>query len=61
MLEKLLGSKSISTTMGHLVHYQVNFLASSRGLGLPSMVRLATLAFLGCWAMIALALIFHFQ
>jgi hypothetical protein len=38
MLKKLLGSKSFSTTMGHLACHQVIFLASLGGLGLPLMV-----------------------
>jgi hypothetical protein len=47
--------------MDHLPCHQINFLTSSRGLGLPSVVQHATLAFLGCWALIVLALIFLFR
>jgi len=61
MLEKLLGSGSFGTTVGHLVSCQVIFLASSRGLGLPSVVQCATPTFLRCWALIAFALMSRFQ
>jgi len=61
ILKKLLGSRSFGTIMGHLARCQVIFFASSRGLGLPSVVQHATPTFLECWALIALALIFHFQ
>jgi hypothetical protein len=61
MLEKLFRSRSFGTTTGHLAHYQVTHLASSRGLSLPSMIQHVTLALLKCWALITLALVFHFQ
>jgi hypothetical protein len=32
-----------------------------KGLGLPSVVRHATPTILGCWALIAPALVFHFE
>jgi hypothetical protein len=47
--------------VGHLARCQVTLLASSRGLGLSSVVRHATPTFLECWALIVLALISHFQ
>jgi hypothetical protein len=61
MLEKLLGSISFGTIVGHLVCCQVIIPTSSGGLSLPSMVRCTTLPSLGCWALIAFALIFRFQ
>jgi len=61
MLETLLGSRSFGIIVGHLAHCQIIFLTSSRGLGLPLVVQHATPTFLGCWALIAHALIFHFQ
>jgi hypothetical protein len=61
MLEKLLGSRSFGTIVGHLVCCQIILLISSRGLGLPLVVRHATPTFLGCWALIVHALVFHFQ
>jgi hypothetical protein len=61
MLKKLLGSGSFGTTVGHLAHCQVIFFASSRGLGLLLVVRHAALTFLGCWALITLALVSCFQ
>jgi hypothetical protein len=47
--------------MGHLAHHYVILPISSRGLGLPSMVRHVAPTFLGCWTLIALALISCFQ
>jgi hypothetical protein len=38
MLEKLLGSRSFNTIVGHLVSHQVIFSASLGGLGLPLVV-----------------------
>jgi hypothetical protein len=61
MLEKLFGSRSFGTTVGHLACHQVTIHISLRGLSLPSMVRCATPAFLRCWALIALALVCYFQ
>jgi hypothetical protein len=46
--------------MGHLAYHQVIFLASSRGLGLPSTVRAAP-TFFRFWAFIVIALVFHFK
>jgi hypothetical protein len=45
-LERLLGVGSFSIMVGHLVHQHVILLASSRGFGLLTMVRLVSLAFL---------------
>jgi hypothetical protein len=61
MLEKLLRLGSFGTIMGHLARCQVTFLISSRGLNLPLMVQCVAPAFLGCSAIIAHALTFHFQ
>jgi hypothetical protein len=61
MLEKLLRSRSFGTIMGHLVRRQVTLPTSSRGLAFPLVVRRVTPAFLGCWVLIILALVFHFQ
>jgi hypothetical protein len=61
MSKKLLGSRSFGTTMGHLAHHQVVLPIFLKGLGLPSVVRHVALAFLGCWALIAITLVFHFK
>ncbi len=61
MLEKLLGSRSFGTIVGHLVRHQIILHVFSRGLGLPSMVQHVALTFFECWVLITLALIFHFQ
>jgi hypothetical protein len=60
-LEKLLKLGSFGTIVGHWVRHQVIFPISSRGLGLSLVVQRFALAFLGCWALITLALVFHFQ
>jgi len=60
-LEKLLGAKSFGGFMGHLVCRQAIFLASSSKLGLPSIVQTIAPAFLGCWALITLTFVTHFQ
>jgi len=61
MLEKLLGTKYFNTTMGHLDCHQVSLLVFLGGIGLPLMVKLVALAFLGCWDLLTLALVIHFQ
>jgi hypothetical protein len=61
MLEKLLRSRSFGTTMDHLACHQVIIFVLSKGLGLSSTVQRATPAFLGCWVLIILALVFFFQ
>jgi hypothetical protein len=61
MLEKLLGSRFFGTTVGHLARRKVILVVFWRGLGLPLMVWYATLTFLECWALIAPALVSHFQ
>jgi hypothetical protein len=58
MLEKLLGSRSFGTTMGHLACRQVTILALSRGLDLSSIVQCDAPAFLRCWVLIVPALVF---
>jgi hypothetical protein len=60
-LEKLVGAKSFGGFVGHLVRRQAIFLASSSKLGLLSIVQTIAPAFLGCWALIALAFVTHFQ
>jgi len=61
MLEKLLGVKSFSDFINHLAHHQTTLLTSLGGFGFPFIVQTITLAFLRCRALIALALITHFQ
>ncbi len=61
MLEKLLGVGSFDGFIGHLVRCQATFLASSGGLNLLFVVRTTTFTFLGCWALIILALVFCSQ
>jgi hypothetical protein len=57
MLEKLLGTKYFNSTMGHLACHQIILLVFSRGIGLPLMVELVALAFLGCGVMLTPALV----
>jgi hypothetical protein len=59
MLEKLLGSRSFGTTMGHLARHKIILIVFSGGLGLPLVVRHVTFTFLGYWALIIPALVFH--
>ncbi len=47
--------------MGHLVCRKAIFLASSSKFGLPSIVQTIAPTFLGCWALIALTFVTHFQ
>jgi hypothetical protein len=61
MLEKLFGARSFSGFIGHLVHYQVILPISLGGFSLPFIVQTIALAFLGCWAVITLAFVIHFQ
>jgi len=60
MLEKLLGSRSFGTIVGHLAHCQVILPTSPRGLSLPLVVQHVAPTFLGFWALIVLALISRF-
>jgi hypothetical protein len=58
-LEKLLSARSFGGFISHLAHCHVTLPTSSSRLGLPFIVQ--TIAqFLGCWALIVLALITHF-
>jgi hypothetical protein len=61
MLEKLLGTRYFNTTTGHLACHQIILVVFTRGIGLPLMVELVALAFLGCWVMFTPTLIIHFQ
>jgi hypothetical protein len=61
MLEKLLGVGSFGGYISHLTHRQTILLTSSGRFDLPLMVQITTPAYLGCWALIVLALIIHFQ
>jgi len=59
-LEKLLRAGSFGGSIGHLAHRQATLLGSLGGLGFPFVVRIVAFAFLGCWALIALALVIRF-
>jgi hypothetical protein len=61
MLEKLLGVGSFNCSIGHLVHRQTILLVFLGGFGLPFVDWTVALAFLGCWALIAFALVIHYQ
>jgi hypothetical protein len=61
MLEKLLNPRSFGAIMGHLTRCQIILPTSLGGLGLPLVVQLVAVAFLGCWALITPRLIFCFQ
>jgi len=61
ILEKLLGVRSFGDFIGHLVHCQAIFLASSNGFDIFFMIWITTPACLGCWALIVLALFICFQ
>jgi len=47
MLEKLFSAGSFDGFIDHLACYHITFLASLSGFGLPSVVRIVTLALLG--------------
>jgi hypothetical protein len=53
--------RSFSGSIDHLIHCHPILLASSSELDFPFMVWIVAPAFLGCWAMIVLAIITHFQ
>jgi hypothetical protein len=59
-LEKLLGAGSFGGFIGCLACHLI-LLAFSNGLGLFSIVWIATSTFLGCWALIAFAFVICFQ
>jgi hypothetical protein len=61
MLGKLLGARSFGGFINHLAHHQATLLISLGKLGLIFIIWTTTLAFLGCWALIVLALVIHFQ
>jgi hypothetical protein len=60
-LEKLLGAGSFGGFIGHLVHCHAILPTFSNGFGLLSIVWIASSTFLGCWALITLTLVIHFQ
>jgi len=60
-LEKLLGVGSFDGFISHLVCGQATSFIFSGEFNLPFVVWTLTFTFLGCWALIALALVFHFQ
>jgi hypothetical protein len=57
MLEKLHGARSFGGSIGHLIRCQDILLASLGKFDLLFIIRIATPAFLGCWALIVLALV----
>jgi hypothetical protein len=57
----LLGAQSFSGFIGHLACHHAIILTFSSRFGLPSIVRTTTPTFLGCWALIARALVIRFQ
>jgi hypothetical protein len=61
MLEKLIGVGSFSDFIDHLVHHHAILFTYLSGLNLPYVVQIVTFAFLGCCALIILALVTHFQ
>jgi len=60
-LENLFDVRSFGGSIGHLVCFQATFLVSLGKLDFLSVVQIATFSFLGCWALIVLALVIHFQ
>jgi hypothetical protein len=60
-LEKLFGARSFGDFIGHSTDRQTILLAFLGGLGFASIVWNVSLAFLGCWALINLALVICFQ
>jgi hypothetical protein len=61
MLKKPLALGSFGTIMGHLACRHVTIFTSLGALGLPLVVRCATLAFLRCWVLIVLVPVSRFQ
>jgi hypothetical protein len=55
-LEKLLGTRSFNSMVGHLAYCQVILFVFSRGFALPLVVQLVAPIFLGCLALIFLHL-----
>ncbi len=60
-LEKLFGVRSFGGSIDHSDHHQYIFPVFLGKLGLPSVIRTITSTFLGCWALVTLALITCFQ
>jgi hypothetical protein len=60
-LDKLLGEISFGGFISHLARHQAIFPTSLGGFGLLSIVRTTSPTFLGCWALITLAFVTHFQ
>jgi hypothetical protein len=61
MWEKLLGTRSFGGFISHLARCQAIFLVSSSMFNLPFVVRIVTLTFLRCLALIALTFVIRFQ
>jgi hypothetical protein len=59
-LEKLLDARSFGGSFDHPTHCYTIFLVFLGQLNFISMVWITTPTFLGCWALIVLALITHF-
>jgi hypothetical protein len=59
-LEKLFGARSFGDFIDLLIHRQATLLASLNGITLLYVVRIATLTFLGCWALITFAFVTRF-
>ncbi len=60
-LEKLLGARSFGGSTKHLTHHRYILHVSPGEFNLPSIIRTTPSTFLGCWALVALALITCFQ
>jgi hypothetical protein len=59
-LEKLLGARSFGGSIGHLARHQTTLPASLGEFSLFYVVWIVALAFLGCWALVAPALVIRF-
>ncbi len=59
-LEKLLSARSFGVIIGHLACCQATFLVFFNKLDLPSVIWTIAFTYLGCWALIVLALVICF-
>lgn len=59
--KKVIGCRIFKITVGHLACHYVILPIFSKGFGIPSMVQLVALTFLGCWILITHAFVIYFQ
>jgi len=60
-LENLFGVGSFGVSIGHLIYHQAILFVFPSRINFFFIIQIIAFAFLGCWALISLTLVIHFQ